>query len=72
MTKNRIGLALVALAAALLLVSCGSSPENGQERLSASVGKIPLPRMEPDVPYPVLQEKGIPIVRPDGPRDLRR
>lgn len=71
MTKKKIGLVLVVLAGALCLLSCGSGSETQQEGPSSRVGKIPLPQLEPDRPYPVIEEKGIPIVRPDDPEQLK-
>jgi hypothetical protein len=68
MRKKRFGCALAGI---LLLFSCGSGPETQDEGLPAGSRKIPLPQMEPATPYPVLEEKGIPIVRPDEPQERK-
>jgi len=69
MTKKRIGIISVALAGALLLFSCGNGSE--EEGSSGRGVKIPLPQMGPASPYPVMEERGIPIVRPDDPEQLK-
>ena len=69
MMKKRIGLVLVTLAGALFLFSCGNGLED--EGLSTKAVKIPLPQFEPDEPYGVIEEKGIPILRPGDPDQLK-
>ncbi len=71
MTKKRILLSLAVLAGTLLLLSCGSDSETQHGARSSSNGRIALPQMEPATPYPVLEERGIPIVRPDDPEQRK-
>jgi putative CocE/NonD family hydrolase len=69
MMKKRIGLVLVVLAGAMFLSSCGNGLED--EGRSTKAVKIPLPQFEPDEPYLVVEEKGLPIVRPDDPEQRK-
>ena len=71
MRKSSLGLALLALAVALCLFACGNDGQTQEAIPSTNTGRIPLPQMEPDEPYGVVEEKGIPIVRPDDPEQLK-
>ncbi len=66
MSKRRLGFAGVVLAGLFFLLSCGSDPPSGQHAPASVAEKTPLPQMGPERPYPVVEEKGIPIVRTDG------
>jgi putative CocE/NonD family hydrolase len=69
MTKKRMALVLASLAGALLLFSCGNGQED--DGFSKRGEKIPLPQMVPENPYAVVEERGIPIVRPDDPEQFK-
>ena len=68
MTKKMVSLVLLILGGTCCLVSCGS--DSGPEILALG-RKISLPQMEPDKPYDIVFENGIPLVRPDDPEQVK-
>jgi hypothetical protein len=67
MKRSRRALALLLLAAVLSPLACGNGSQTLGDNPSSSVQAIPLPELAPDEPYPVVEERGIPIVMPHDP-----